>query len=859
MKLQHKIHLAILAVFIPLIATIITISITLRKQAQETFHQEAEGSANFVDFICQQEIKKLAITINTVLNDRPLQTNFHLELNTPLKQRCRELSEKFNLTMLTFFNKDNSPTHIHILNKDHPDQGDKGGKTSFLHQQLLAPTYQEPTLAVFSEQLYLIHKAPLRLNQEEIIGYLGMVLPFPSENFYNDIYSLSSASLKVAFWRGRQLLQGNSILTFSSYYKKHRPTSKQRSLHLEDGTSLIGFTYPQLDIAEISNIVDLVCEILVDTTPAEENIDQILFATIAALLLVTIIFSAALIGLGLYVIRPITFITNAAKQVVDKGKLPDYTPMKRHDEIGYLWSVGAKMATTLHQEKLKAEEANRAKSEFLANMSHEIRTPLNAIMGFTQILQGHPLTLEEKKYLSYIHESGDHLLQVINEILDIAKIESGSMVLEKVDFDLNKMLDDIAAIIRGRMKPEIEYRLPRIQGLPLVCGDELKLKQVIINLINNANKFTEEGVIEIQVTVTQMDDDSLELLFFVRDTGKGIPPEKQKLIFKSFAQEDSSITRKYGGTGLGLTISQKIVELMGGRMWLESEPGKGSTFHFTVRFKRSTKPITGTPVTFDDNSTIKNTNIAVVDDNPLNIIVMEKILAPYGARISSFSKAEEFLDHLRDSDHETFDLIISDIQMPGISGVKLLNLIRKQGCKVPVIAASSENILNQDLQDSFNAYIYKPIIKDELLTVIANVLTKSKPETDLKKQEGDNPYKNLRILVAEDNKLNQMLIKKVLKDLKPAVLTIRADGKAALDEALQKPYDLVLMDLNMPIMDGLTASREIHKSKPDLPIYALTANTMAGDRERCLNAGMNGFLPKPINLDNLKEILRQYV
>ncbi|MCK5539403.1 MAG: hypothetical protein KAI69_00630 [Deltaproteobacteria bacterium] len=198
-----------------------------------------------------------------------------------------------------------------------------------------------------------------------------------------------------------------------------------------------------------------------------------------------------------------------------------------------------------------------------------------------------PLTKEEKKYLSYIHESGDHLLQVINEILDIAKIESGSVALERIDFNLNQLLDEIAAIIRGRMKPEIEYRLPRIQGLPLVCGDELKLKQVLINLINNANKFTKKGTIEIQVTVSRMDKDSLELLFFVRDTGKGIPADKQELVFKSFAQEDSSITRKYGGTGLGLTISQKFVELMGGRMWLESEPGIGTTFFFTVCLERS--------------------------------------------------------------------------------------------------------------------------------------------------------------------------------------------------------------------------------------------------------------------------------
>ena len=864
MKLQQKINLSILAVFIPLMVAILAISLNFRDRARETFFQEAEAAANFVDFTCRLEIRKLDLAIKAVLNDRSLPTNFHFKLSNSLKYRCRELSEKFGLTFLALFNRNGSLSTLHVPGQGHPhnEDDDEGRKISFLLKELKAPkATDEQKLIAFADQLYLVYKTPLITDQEETVGYLGFVLPFPSENFFDDIYSHSSAIIEVAFWRGRKLLAASPALTSSPYYQQQRPTSKKRALRLEDGTSWAGFTYPQLDLAEIGGIVDLVFEIMVNTTPAEESVNQIVTMTITAILLVILIFSAILFGLGYYIVKPLTSITKAAKEVIEKGKLPAYRPMKRRDEIGYLWSVGAKMAITLHREKLKAEEANRAKSEFLANMSHEIRTPLNAILGFTQVLQEHPLTQEEKKYLGYIHESGDHLRQIINEILDIAKIESGSMILEKVDFNLNQLLDEIAAIIRGRMKPEIEYRLPRIQGLPMVCGDELKLKQVLINLINNANKFTEKGTIELQVTVNMMDEDSLELLFFVRDTGKGIPPEKQELVFQSFAQEDSSITRKYGGTGLGLTISQKIVELMGGRMWLESEPQKGSTFYFTVLLKRSAKPATSPPATFDDNSTIKDTRIAVVDDNPLNIIIMEKILTPYGARISSFSKAVEFLDHLQDAGPETFDLIISDIQMPDVCGLKLLTMIRKQGCKVPVIAASSENILNLDLQNNFDAFIYKPIIKDELLTAIANVLPKPEPGTGAEKQkiEKDNIYKNLRILVAEDNKLNQMLIKKVLSDLKPATLTIKADGKAALDEALQKPYDLVLMDLNMPIMDGLTASREIRQRKPELPIYALTANTMAGDRERCLAAGMNGFLAKPINLDNLKEILRQHV
>ncbi len=867
MKLQQKIHLSILAVFIPLMIAILAISLNLKNQAQETFYQEAETAANFVDFTCRQEIRKLDLAIKAVLNDQSLPTSFHYDLKkNTLKHRCQELIDKFGLTLLAFYNTDGSLSSVHrATHKQQPHGGgQEEDKTSFL-LTALQPTKvnQEQKLITFADQLFLAYRTPLIVDDEGVVGSLGFILPFPSETFFDDIYSHSSATIEVGFWQGRQLLVGSPALNSSHHYQQQRPTSKRRTLRLEDGTSLVGFTYPQLDLAEISGIVDLVFEILINTTPAEESVNRVVTMAVAAALVVIFIFSAFLFGLGHYIVKPLKSFAQAAKGVIEKGELPDYIPMKRRDEIGYLWSVGAKMATTLHQEKLKAEEANRAKSEFLANMSHEIRTPLNAILGFTQILQDHPLTKEEKKYLKYIHESGDHLLQVINEILDIAKIESGSMVLERIDFNINQLIDEIAAIIRGRMKPEIEYRLPRIQGLPMVCGDELKLKQVLINLINNANKFTEKGTIEIQVTVNDMDDSSVELLFFVRDTGKGIPADKQELVFKSFAQEDSSITRKYGGTGLGLTISQKFVELMGGRMWLESKPGIGTTFYFTVCLERSTKPLISTPISLNNHSTIKNVKIAVVDDNPLNVMIMEKILSPYEAEISSFSSASEFINHLQVSDLKTFDLIISDIQMPEICGLKLLTMIREQGCKIPVIAASSENILNQDLQNNFDAFIYKPIIKNELLTAIVKVLPRPKPvagvDTQKEEIEKESVYKNLRILVAEDNKLNQMLIKKVLKDLKPTALTIKADGRAALDEALQNPYDLVLMDLNMPVMDGLTASREIRKQLPGLPIYALTANTMAGDQEKCLNAGMNGFLAKPINLDKLKEILQQHV
>ncbi|MBN2808827.1 MAG: response regulator [Deltaproteobacteria bacterium] len=840
--------------------TILTISFYAKEQARKTFFQEAETTANLVDFACQQEIRKLDLAIKAVLSDDSLATSFHYDLKNTLNFRCRSLSKEFGLTLLAFFTQNGTLSSFYA-----PPVQKTAAEAENEHKiSLLLKTLQLPhsdasnqTLATINDQLYLLCRAPLVLTDDGMVGSFAFVIPFPSETFFNDIYANSSGTVEVAFWRGTELLAGSPTMIAAPDYRRQRPTQKKRALRLANGSSWAGISYPQLELAATTGIVDLVSEIMINTTPEEERINQIITLTVATVLVAILIFSLILFTLGHYIVKPLRSITQATKDVIEKGTLPEYKPMQRRDEIGYLWSVGAKMAATLHQEKIRAEEANRAKSEFLANMSHEIRTPLNAILGFTQILQEHPLNQEEKTYLNYISESGHHLLQIINEILDIAKIESGSMLLEELDFDLNQLLDEVAVIIRGHMKPEIEYRLPRVQGLPRVCGDELKLKQVLINLINNASKFTDKGTIEIQVTVKEMDEKALELLFFVRDTGKGIALENQPLVFQSFTQEDSSITRKYGGTGLGLTISKKIVELMGGRMWLESEPGKGTTFYFTVRLARSHKPAPSPAFNPASNLMIQDCKIAVVDDNPLNILIIDKILRPYGARVSGFATAEEFLNHLKNIAPADCDLIISDIQMPKTSGIELLTLLRAQGCKTPVIAASSENILKQNLQNKFEAFIYKPIIKDELLNAIAGVLAQPTPGQPA---PSDNSlYQNLRILVAEDNKINQMLIKKILGGLKPRVLTLKADGRATLEEALKEPYDLVLMDINMPIMDGLTATREIRKTLPELPIYALTANTMSGDREKCLNAGMNGFLEKPINPDHLKEILQRYV
>ena len=411
------------------------------------------------------------------------------------------------------------------------------------------------------------------------------------------------------------------------------------------------------------------------------------------------------------------------------------------------------------------------------------------------------------------------------------------------------------------MKPEIEYRLPHLQGLQPVVGDPLKIKQIIINLVNNANKFTQKGCIEVQTTIKQATDEWLELLFFVRDSGIGIAREKQALIFESFVQEDSSVTRKYGGTGLGLTISKKMVELMGGKMWLESQPGKGSTFYFTIKLQRSVQENPKAEEIEFDPRVIIDQHLAIVDDNPLNILVIQEMLAPYTKHVTTFETPKQLLDHIKQSKNQPqpFDLIITDIQMPDISGPEVYDQIRSQGGRMPIIAASSEIILNTQMQNKFEGFIYKPIIREELLTTISRIFRTELEKTEHSTTSDENSYCQMKLLVAEDNRLNQMLIKKIISDLKPAGLDIVDNGSKALEQVAIKEYDLVLMDINMPIMDGLSATSEIRKIRPELPIYALTANTMSGDRERCLAAGMNGFIGKPIQLHEFKEVLDRHI
>ncbi|MCK5682039.1 hypothetical protein KAI46_14635, partial [bacterium] len=371
MKLQKKIYLSILAVFLPLMIAIMAISLSLRDQARETFHHEAEAAANFVDFSCRQEIRRLDLAIKAVLNDQSLSTSPHYDLKNTLKHRCQELINEFDLTILAFYNPDSSTASVHVAGPEpSPNKADKkNNKISFLLKNFHPKKIdREQTLIAFNGQLFLAYKAPLVVDDEGAVGSLGFFIPFPSETFFDDIYSQSAATIEVAFWRGRQLLASSPTLSSSPDYQQQRPTSKQRSLYLEDGTALVGFTYPQLDLAEISGIVDLVFEVLVNTTPAEESVNQIITLAITAALIVILFFSALLFGLGYYIVKPLESITKAAKEIIETGELATYKPMKRRDEIGYLWSVGAKMAATLHQEKLKAEEANRAKSEFLANM-----------------------------------------------------------------------------------------------------------------------------------------------------------------------------------------------------------------------------------------------------------------------------------------------------------------------------------------------------------------------------------------------------------------------------------------------------------------------------------------------------------